>query len=248
MRDGASFVLRAITKLSRPLKQTSSGLINMTDDIQISPFADDLWILRDLGFTPVIAEELGHMCVAWASLEWRLFCLFSRLSDLPVALARASFYTHHSTRNRTALVLRTAAMVLRGSQKREAVAKALERRIQKINRTAAKRNAYIHDPWAMTPGIFESTCQLRLSGAGLHGEGERVRGRDINQLTNQILVHVDAIHGIEDRISPILSTSLEKLDRTRSVTLVFPRTKRRRRDRQQAPPEAPRDPPPTSSE
>ena len=26
-----------------------------------------LWVLRDLGFTPVIAEELGHMCVAWVA-------------------------------------------------------------------------------------------------------------------------------------------------------------------------------------
>ena len=83
-----------------------------------------LWVLSDLGFTPVIAEELGQMCVAWSCLEWRLFCLFARLSDMPVALARASFYSHRSTRNRTDLIFSTAAMVLRGSQKREAAFKA----------------------------------------------------------------------------------------------------------------------------
>jgi hypothetical protein len=80
----------------------------------------DLRILRDLGHTPDLATELGHMCVAWAALEFRMFCLFNRLSDLPVALARASFYSHRSTRDRGDLILTTAKMVLRGSQKREA--------------------------------------------------------------------------------------------------------------------------------
>jgi hypothetical protein len=80
----------------------------------------DLRILRDLGHTPDLATELGHMCVAWAALEFRMFCLFNRLSDLPVALARASFYSHRSTRDRGDLILTTAKMVLWGSQKREA--------------------------------------------------------------------------------------------------------------------------------
>jgi hypothetical protein len=194
-----------------------------------------LWVLRDLGFTPVIAEELGHMCVAWAVLEWRLFALFNRLSALPTALARASFYSHHSTRNRCALVLSTAAMVLRDSQKREAAYKALAKRLDRINRTAAKRNAYIHDPWAMVPSDLTSVCQMRLSGKNIHGEGERVRGRDLAQLSNQIIAHADAVHDLEDRIAPLLSASHEKLDRTRSVTLVFPKTRRPRRDRQQTP-------------
>lgn len=194
---------------------------------------DDLWVLRDLSFTPVIAEQLGHMCVAWALLEWRLFSLFSRLSDLPVALARASFFSHHSTRNRTTLILVTAAMVLRGSQKREAAHKALQKRVARVNRTAGKRNAYVHDPWAMKPSDLASVCQLRLGGKDIHGEGERVRGRDLFQLTNQIVAHADAIHDLEDRIAPMLSASLETLERTRSVTLVFPKTKRPRRDRLQ---------------
>jgi hypothetical protein len=203
-----------------------------------------LWVLRDLGFTPVIAEELGHMCVAWAALEWRLFCLYARLSDLPGALARASFYSHRSTRNRTDLILATAAMVLRGSQKREAVRSALEARFKRINRTAAKRNAYIHDPWAMVPSDLGSVCQMRLSGDDVHDEGERVRGRDIAALTDSIVVHTERLHDLDNRIAPLLSASLGKLERTRSITLRFAKTKRRR-SRSQVRQEGPYYPPST---
>jgi hypothetical protein len=203
-----------------------------------------LWVLRDLASTPVIAEELGHMCVAWAALEWRLFCLFARLSDLPTALARASFYSHRSTRNRTDLILTTAAMVLRGSQKREAAHKALQARFKRINRTAAKRNAYIHDPWAMVPSDLESVCQMRLTGDDIHARGEPVRGRDIAALTDSIVVHTERLHDLENRIVPLLSASLGKLYRTRSITLAFAKTRRRRRkDRHQDQPGAPSGPP-----
>ena len=189
---------------------------------------DDLRVLRDLGFTPVIAEELGRMCVAWACLEWRLFSLFARLSDMPTALARTSFYSHKSTRNRTELILSTAAMVLRGSRDRQAAYKALDDEFGRIHRVAARRNAYIHDPWAMVPGDLESVCQMRLSGDDVHGEGERVRGRDIWQLTNSILTHIDRLYELDQRIGPLLAASLEKLDRTRSITQQFAKTKRRR--------------------
>src|SRR5271155_1837481 len=103
------------------------------------PQEDEIRVMSDLGFTPEIATELGHMCVAWSVLEWRLFCLFCRLSNLPVALARASFYSHFSTRNRGDLILATAGMVLRGSQKRDAALVALEKLLKSVRRTAAKR-------------------------------------------------------------------------------------------------------------
>jgi hypothetical protein len=192
----------------------------------------DLRILRDLGFTPEIATELGHMCVAWAALEYRLFALYHLLSDMPVPLARASFYAHHSTRNRTELILSTAAMVLRGSQKREAAYAALEKLFKSIKRTAGKRNAYIHDPWGMIPGDMDSVCQLRLSGKDIHGEGQHVNGKDLSQLSDQIVSLTRRVHAFDSRVDPMLSASLGKFDRTRSVTLAFARTGRRRTRRQ----------------
>src|SRR5271155_384771 len=196
------------------------------------PQEDEIRVMSDLGFTPEIATELGHMCVAWALLEWRLFCLFCRLSDLPTALARASFYSHNSTRGRIELVLTTASMVLHGSQKRTAAFVALDKLTKSIRRTATKRNAYIHDPWAADPwNPYTTVSQLRLSGKGIHGDGERVSQKDIHQLTGQIVTWADKVHDLDDRIAPLLPSSLEKLDRTRSVTLEFAKTGRRPRSR-----------------
>ena len=206
----------------------------------------DLRILRDLGHTPDLATELGHMCVAWAALEFRMFCLFNRLSDLPVALARASFYSHRSTRDRGDLILTTAKMVLRGSQKREAAYTTLVKLLRSVNRTASKRNAYIHDPWAMEPDSPETVCQMRLSGSNLHGLGQRVSQKDLSQLTDQIVIWTNQLRSLDDRIAPLLRASLGKLDRTRSVTLAFEKTNDRRA-RRQVRPAAPPDLPPTSS-
>ena len=189
---------------------------------------DELLVLHDLGYTPEIAAALGHMCVAWAALEWALFCLFHRLSDQPTALARASFYSHFSTRSRAELVLSAASMVLRGSQKREAAYKALDKLLKRVNRTAKKRNAYIHDPWAMEPIKPETTCQMRLSGGELEGQGEHVAEKDLFQLTQQIAVWGERIQDFDQRIAPLVPASLEKLDHTRAVSLVFAKTKRRR--------------------
>jgi hypothetical protein len=50
-------------------------------------------------------------------------------------------------------------------------------------------------------------------------------------LTDQIVLHTERVRELENRIVPMFSASLEKLDRTRSVTLLFAKTKRRRRNR-----------------
>jgi hypothetical protein len=192
------------------------------------PHGGDELLIRDLGYTPEIATELGHLCVAWAALEFRMFCLFNRLSDLPVALARASFYSHRSTRDRGDLILTTAKMVLRGSQKREAAYTVLAKLLRSINRTAGKRNAYIHDPWAMEPDRPETVCQMRLSGSDLHGLGHLVSQKDLSQLTDQIVVWTNQLRSLDDRVAPLLRASLGKLDRTRFVALAFEKTKRHR--------------------
>jgi hypothetical protein len=207
---------------------------------------NELRILRDLGFTPEIATELGHMCVAWAALEFRVFCLFSRLSDLPIALARASFYSHRSTRDRGELILTTAKMVLRDSQKREAAHVVLVKLVRSINRTASKRNAYIHDPWGMEPDKPEAVCQMRLSGGDLYGLGQHVSQKDLSQLTDQIVVWTEQLRALDARITPLLRASFAKLDRTQSLALAFAKTDSRR-SRRQARPTVPPDPLPTSS-
>jgi hypothetical protein len=189
----------------------------------------DLRILKDLGFTPDIAAELGHMCVAWAALEYRLFCLYAIVSDTPTPVARAAFYSHHNTGNRIDLLARTATMVLHGTLELEAAKADFDRLVISIGRTTKKRNAYIHDPWAADASDPAGTVsQLRLSGTGLHGEGQPVSKKDISQLTDQIEVWIDRVREFYDRVLPLLPASHGKLDRTRSISLAFPRIKRRR--------------------
>ncbi len=168
------------------------------------------------------------MCVAWSALEWRLFCLFTIMSDTPVAVARATFYSHHATSQRAAMVQATAGMALRGSVECDAALADLDALLRKIGRTGKKRNAYIHDLWAMEPGKPETVSQFQLSGTGIHGTGKRVTKRDISQLTDQIDEWTAQLRIFYDRIVPLLPASLGKLDRTRSLTLVFAPTNRPR--------------------
>lgn len=80
--------------------------------------AQDFRIRLNLDNAPDIATELGNMCAAWSALEFRLFVLFAIIGGMPSAIARATFYSHHTTRNRTQLIMRVAGMVFRDSHRR----------------------------------------------------------------------------------------------------------------------------------
>jgi hypothetical protein len=188
---------------------------------------NDLRILRDLAFAPDIATELGHMCVAWAALEWRMFALYSLMSGVPNAIACATFYSHHNTSNRAVLVQRIAAMVLHGSSELDTVRTELSRLMLSINRATIKRNAYIHDPWiADLANPTRTISQFRLSEPNVHGEGVRVNGKDISQLTDQIVAWIESLRDFDGRISSLLPAPAGTLDRMRSATLAFHPTPR----------------------
>jgi hypothetical protein len=183
----------------------------------------DFRILSDLDFAPDIATKLGHMCVAWAALEWRMFALYSLMSGAPNAIARAMFYSHHNTSNRAILVQHTATMVLHGSSELDTVRTELSRLMLGINRATKKRNAYIRDPWVADPtNPSQSISQFRLSETDTRGEAARVNRTEISQLTDQIVAWTDALRDFDGRISSLLPA----LDRMRSVTPAFDPTPR----------------------
>jgi len=122
------------------------------------------------------------------------------------------------------LVGATAKMVLRDDPALEDALIDLVTLLRGVSRTAKKRNAYIHDPWAMEPETPRTVSQLRRSGTEIHGEGRLVSGKDISQLMDQIDVWNAQLYEFYDRILPLLPASLGKLDRTRSLTLAFART------------------------
>lgn len=51
------------------------------------------------------AEYLGHLNVAWASVEYCMFGLLSILCNTPLPLARGLFYSQRTTRARIDLIL-----------------------------------------------------------------------------------------------------------------------------------------------
>jgi len=165
------------------------------------------------------------MCAVFASVEWRMFCLFVRLSDTPVAIARATFYSHHNAANRASMVEATAAMVLRGTPELDAALADLRALLTSINRSARKRNAYIHDPWAMEPDKPGTICQLRMGGSHINARGARVAEKDLRQLGIQFDEYAEQLHDFDERIAPLLPASLGTLDRTRSVSLEFAPTR-----------------------
>ncbi len=183
---------------------------------------DDLQVRLNLDNAPDIAAELGNMCAAWAALEYRMFVVFRIISDTPTAMARAIFYSLHATRNRTDLVRKVAAMIFRGNELAELELESLDDLCDRIDKTGTKRNKYIHDPWIADPSDEHAAAQMRLGGRDIHGEGIRVKKKDLTQLIAQIQKWTEELFAWQKRVDPMLSTLLGRLDHTRSVTLAFP--------------------------
>jgi hypothetical protein len=129
----------------------------------ISPDNDKSHVRMDLENAPEIATELGHMCVAWASLEWRIFAFYVAITGIPVALARATFYSHFNTRGRIELLKAVATMVLRQNDQAVPELAELEDHLSRIGKTANKLNKYIHNPWCAWDQMPAEVFQMDLA-------------------------------------------------------------------------------------
>jgi hypothetical protein len=58
----------------------------MPRDRIISPDNDKSHVRMDLENAPEIATELGHMCVAWAAAEWRIFAFYVAITGCQLHL------------------------------------------------------------------------------------------------------------------------------------------------------------------
>ena len=194
--------------------------------------AKDFVVRVGLSDNPSVAAEIGHLTVAWACVEFRLYHLFQVLTGLPPPLARSIYYSQRTTRARLDLVLAVSAIVLRKRVKRNffknptvlgkplAVSKKISNLLGAIGNLAGQRNKFVHDPWASYPR--STRCfQLRLSGKELHGDFEPVRIRDIEGLTLKLETKADAlvrlIRLLEPRVLPLLNT----LELHHELTLVL---------------------------
>jgi hypothetical protein len=200
----------------------------------------DSFVIRlDLDNAPDIAVELGNMCVAWAAIEFRLFATYLLVTRLPVPLARATFYSHYNARNRINLLKATAGMVLGTiSEQRE-----LDTLLGKIGNTSQARNKYIHDPWGAWKKKPEAVFQIRLSGAGLTGEGTPVQKNHLTSLIKQMHEQHLALYRLGERLKPLLPPFQRKLARTRLLALAFSRRQLPRKVRRARRPRRPRQSP-----
>jgi hypothetical protein len=86
----------------------------------------------------------------------------------------------------------------------------LRKLLKAINRSAAKRNAYVHDAWVSPTNDAAATAQIRLSGEESHGEVEQINSADLMQLANQARIHADNLVKWIAGVDPSLPALLEK--------------------------------------
>ena len=112
--DVLSFNIRNSYRTSHLRRAATEETVNHERAVAIRPGNWALGSPRSRFYTSDRRRTGPHVRCLGAS-RMALFALFSLLSRLPIALARASFYSHFSTRSRCPVIRSTAAMVLRDS-------------------------------------------------------------------------------------------------------------------------------------
>jgi hypothetical protein len=187
---------------------------------------NELTARANLKNAPKIAEQIGHLCVIWAAMEFRLFRIFCLLSDLPIPLARSMFYSQRTTRARIDAVLAIAPMILRKKRGNGTTAdhKKLKKLLGDIGRLAGERNKYVHDTWGGLSETSPRAFQFRMSGDEVHGRYQAVNQQDIVRLIGQIETKRGALWRFSLRLAPKMKALHEKLGRP-PVLLLEPATR-----------------------
>jgi hypothetical protein len=198
--------------------------------------------IQTWGVTPTIdnydiATNIGHMCVAWACLEFALFRLFRHVSGLPLAVARSVFYSQVTNASRVGLIHATYSPLLTRNYKPTAINRRIKKLLDRLAPLANERNRYVHDPWARRDH-GNRIAQFVLKMRGSHGEIRLVRASDIFALTQKIHTAGKRIAKLTDQLSEKFAASRETLLKDRTLTLTYakkppPRQRKSRRLRRQ---------------
>ncbi len=103
------------------------------------PF-QNITITMHLDTEPLHAEQLGHICAAWAYLEWNMYQLFELMSGSPPAVARSTFYAIDSTRGRREMLMAIGKVLI----ERKTDKTALENILGRIGKSSGQLNKYVH--------------------------------------------------------------------------------------------------------
>src|SRR6266478_8508221 len=113
------------------------------------PFSSAITYDMHLGKRPEFAKALGELSAEWAMMEFKLFGVFATLTGAPPQMSRTIFCSLRTTRARCDLVKELAHAVLGKADETDTdhPLHKLDRLLSAINRSAKKRNAYVHDVW-----------------------------------------------------------------------------------------------------
>jgi hypothetical protein len=150
----------------------------------------------NLKAAPKHAEALGHLVAAFAALESTLFHLFLPLTHADINAARILFYNLTAFRTKSEMTLSLAKMRYRHNKD----VTELEDLLKRINKSATKRNHYIHDLWCTDRDL--DACQFRWGNKAASVEASKIQVRDIEQLTNQLGLWADELDKFIQRPRP----------------------------------------------
>jgi hypothetical protein len=174
--------------------------------ISEGPGKPDIKVNTNLNSQPQYAEQLGHISVAWANLEWQLYLLFENMSGSPPAIARSIFYAIDSNRGRREMISGIAGVLLDSQSDKD----ILDDILRRIGKTAGQRNKYVHDTWGAAETVNQEVFQMRMSESGPVGKMQQVTLPDLtgavdhtNKLTDELFKH-------RQKIAPKLPALLEK--------------------------------------
>jgi hypothetical protein len=196
------------------------------------PFAPGRRSEMSLESRPEYAKALGELCADWAMMELKLFGVFASLTGAPLLMSRTIFYSLHTTRARCDMVMALANAVLGKADESDTdhPVNTLKRLLSAINRSASKRNAYVHDTWIAPHDHEDATAQLRLSGSDSRGQIEETKPRDLAQLANQARVHSDSlarwVTAIDDKLPGLLE--IHRKQQSLALELIRTGTPRKR--------------------
>jgi hypothetical protein len=212
----------------------------------ISQDGDESHLRIDLDNAPEIATELGNICVAWAAIDFRIFAFFAAITRIPIALARATFFSHFNTRSRINLLKSAAQMVLLDDEKNPIPEfHELDELLRKVERSSITRNKFVHDPWCAWDQKPESVFQMRLGGGDLLSQGSVVRKHQLTHLLNQLQMEHGKLFDLYHRLLPLLPPLQQRLDTSRSLDLAFARKELPREIQKPKPPRQRRSSSPT---
>lgn len=170
------------------------------------PQGQEITITTNLDTEPTYAEHLGHICVAWANVEWHMYLLFELISGSPPAVARSTFYAIDSNRGRREILLGVARLLL----DKQSDKSILEDILRRIGRTAGQRNKYVHDTWGVASTQKHEIFQMRMSAIGATGTMEQVTIPDMKNTIDHIKKLAEELHDFRNRISSNIPALLEK--------------------------------------